>query len=137
MRSKTKKITLILSGLLSAALLVLLVDGLIIGSSLRVYSRNAQSQFPGHRIEALIALAKCHPCDTRDRNHAVWSLGQLDDERALPVLEPCYEGNACGSLDQETLQIALRHLRHQDSNRSESFLWRWMLPNENRTGSNL
>ena len=135
MRSRMKKFTLVLSGILFVALLVLVADGLVIGSSLRLFSRNAQSQFPGNRIEALIALVKCQSCNRRDRNHAVWALGQLDDQRALPVLESCYGGNSCGFLDRETLQIALRHLRHEDRNRSESFLWRWMLPNENRASS--
>jgi hypothetical protein len=85
MRSKMKKFTLVLSGILVVALLVLLADGLIIGSSLRHFSRSAQSQFPGNRIEALIALVKCESCNRRDRNNAVWALGQLGDQRALAV----------------------------------------------------
>ena len=130
-----KKFTLMVSGVLFVALLVLIADGLVIGSSLRRFSRDAQSQFPGSRIEALIELVKCQSCDRRDRNHAVWALGQFDDQRALPILETCQGGNSCGFLDRETLQVALRHLRHEDRNRSESFLWRWMLPNENRSSS--
>jgi hypothetical protein len=130
MRSKTKKLTLTVSGVLFVILLVLLADGWVIGSSLRLFSRNAQSRFPGNRSEALISLVKCQSCDRRDRNRAVWALGQLDDQRAIPVLESCSGANPCASLDRETLQIALRHLRHQDRNRSESFLWRWMLPND-------
>ncbi len=112
--------------LIVLAALTLAADGLIIGSSVRGISRKAQLQFPGTRTEALIALVKCQSCDVRDRNNAVWTLGQLDDPAALPVLESCDSGE-CGSLDRETLQVALRHLRHQDSNRSEAFLWRWML----------
>ena len=111
------------------AALTLATDGLIIGSSVRLFSHQAQSRFPGDRTEALIALAKCQTCDVRDRNHAVWTLGQLDDQTALPVLESCYSGK-CGALDEEMLKLALRHLRHQDSNRSEAFLWRWMLAGE-------
>lgn len=109
---------------------LLACDGLIIGSHLRLFSSKAQSQFPGKRLEALIALVQCQSCDRRDRNNAVWALGQLDDQRALPVLESCYAGNHSELLDRETLQMALRHLRHRDRNRSEAFLWRWMLPHE-------
>ena len=116
---------------ISMAVLGLIVtDGLLIGSHLRLFCRNAQSQFPGNRVDALIALVQCKSCDRRDRNNAVWALGQLDDQRALPVLEFCYTGNHGEPLDRERLQIALRHLRHQDKNRSEAFLWRWMLPRE-------
>ena len=111
-------------------LALLASDGLIIGSSLRRFSRTAQSQFPGRRVEALIALVNCQSCDIRERNNAVWALGQLDDPRALPVLESCYAGDHCANVARGTLRIALRHLRHEDRNRSESFLWRWMLPNE-------
>src|SRR5674476_1414673 len=32
------------------------------------YSK-AQSQFPGNRVEALIALVQCQSCDRRDRNN--------------------------------------------------------------------
>jgi hypothetical protein len=72
-------------------------------------------------------------CDMHDWNHAVWALGQLEDPRALPVLEKHYTGKECNhwrDICQETLQIALRHLRHQDNNGFESFLWRWMLLDE-------
>jgi hypothetical protein len=129
-RRKAKRFAIIVSlALFVLAALTLAADGLIIGSSVRLFSHKAQSQFPGNRTEALIALVKCQRCEIRDRNHAVWTLGQLDDQAALPVLESCYSGK-CGSLDGETLKIALRHLRHRDSNRSEAFLWRWMLPGE-------
>jgi hypothetical protein len=131
MRRKIRRFTVTAVVTIFIVLLGLLAgDGLIIGSYLRLFSRKAQSQFPGKRVEALIALVQCQSCDRRDRNSAVWALGQLDDQRALPVLESCYAGNHCELLDRETLQIALRHLRHHDRNRSEAFLWRWMLPHE-------
>lgn len=106
----------------------------LIGSGVRSFSQTAQAHFPGKRVEALMAMVECESCSLRDRNHAVWALGQLDDPRALPVLEKHYTGAKCGHLRNlcpKTLQIALRHLRHQDNNSGESFLWRWMLPAEN------
>ena len=127
---KAKRFAFIVSlALFVLAALTLAADGLIIGSSVRRFSHKAQSQFPGNRTEALIALVKCQTCDVRERNHAVWTLGQLDDHAALPVLESCDSGK-CGPLAERRLRIALRHLRHQDSNRSEAFLWRWMLAGE-------
>ncbi len=112
-------------------LLMVAVAELMIGSGVRSFSQIAQAQFPGKRIDALIAMVDCESCSLHDRNNAVWALGQIDDERALPILEQYYTGAKSGHLSQDTLRIALRHLRHQDINRSESFLWRWMLPADN------
>jgi hypothetical protein len=106
---------------------------LMIGSGVRSFSQTAQAHFPGRRVEALIAMVECKSCSLQDRNHAVWALGQIDDLRALTVLEKHYTGVKCDhlrNLCQDTLQTALRHLRHQDNNRGESLLWRWMLPIE-------
>jgi hypothetical protein len=106
---------------------------LSIGLGVRTYSRTAQSQFPGDRVEALASLVDCASCNMQDRNHAVWALGKLDDPRALPILEKYYTGKECNhwrDICRETLKIAFRHLRHQDNNRFESFLMRWMLPEE-------
>jgi len=116
--------------LLSGVFVLLSFDGFIIGTDVALASRMAKSQFPGKRVDALIALVECRSCDRLHRDRAVWALGQLDDSRALPVLQACNSGTGCGDLDRETLRIALRHLRHQDSNRSESFLWRWTLADE-------
>lgn len=105
----------------------------LIGSGVRNICHTAQTQFPGKRVEALITMVECDSCDMRDRNRAVWALGQLDATRAVPVLEKYYTGKQCNhwrDLCQEKLKIALRHLWHEDNNRSESFLWRWMLPAE-------
>jgi HEAT repeat protein len=113
---------------------IVAVAELLIGSGVRAYSQTAQAHFPAKRVQALIAMVGCESCNMQDRNHAVWTLGQLDDPRALPVLEKYYTGAKCDhpkNLCQDTLQIALRHLRHEDNNRFESVLWRWMLPAEN------
>jgi hypothetical protein len=103
---------------------------LSIGWGVRSSIRAAQKQFPGDRVKALIAMVECRSCEMNDRNRAVWALGQLDDARAAQVLEKYYTGKPCNHLNnicQEKLRIALRHLRHEDGNRYESFLWRWML----------
>jgi hypothetical protein len=112
----------------------LMVAELMIGPAVRSFSQTAQAQFHGKRIEALTAMVDCESCSLRDRNYAVWTLGQLDDPRALPVLEKYYagaKGYQPNNLSQDRLRIALRHLRHEDYNRFESVLWRWMLPVEN------
>jgi len=68
---------------------------LIIGLGVRGESSRAVARFGGDRVEALIAEVDCETCDIRDRNHAVWALGQLTDKRALPVLYKYYTGNPC------------------------------------------
>jgi hypothetical protein len=93
---------------------------LLIGLGVRSFSQTAQAHFPDKRVEALMAMVKCETCRMNDRNHAVWALGQLDDPRALPVLEKYYTGAKCNHLEhlcQKTLKIAVRHLQHQDINR--------------------
>ena len=113
---------------------IVAVFELPIGSGVRAFSQNAQANFHGKRVEALIAMVECESCYLQDRNDAVWTLGQLDDPHALPVLEKYYvgaKGYQPNNLSQDRLRIALRHLRHEDNNRFESVLWRWMLPVEN------
>jgi hypothetical protein len=109
------------------------VAELLIGSEVRRFSQTAQGHFPGKRVEALMAMVECESCSLQDRNHAVWALGQLDDPRALPVLEKYYTGARCDhlrNLCQDHFQIARGHLRYQDNKRSESVLWRGILPAE-------
>ena len=50
---------------------------------------------PGDDVAALIEYANSDEHATKDRNHTVWALGQLRDNRALSVLEKLYTGNEC------------------------------------------
>ncbi len=68
---------------------------IMIGSGVNKTSQSAMAQFPGDRVEALMALVDCEGCSLHDRNHAVWALGQLKDKRALPVLHKYYSGKPC------------------------------------------
>ena len=135
MRRNWGKYTIRILGILLVVLFALVAGAeLLIGLGVRSFSQTAQAHFHGTRVEALMAMVECQSCRLQDRNHAVWALGQLDDPRSLPVLEKHYTGAKCDHrkyLCQGTLQVALRHLRHQGNNRGESFLWRWMLADEN------
>ena len=71
---------------------IVAIAELLIGSGVRASCQTAQAHFPGKRVEALIAMVECESCNMQDRNHAVWALGQLDDPRALPVLEKLIPG---------------------------------------------
>jgi hypothetical protein len=82
-----------------------------IRSSVKEMSAEATQQYPGDRVEALTAYVESENRSLRQRNRAVWALGQIGDERALPVLEKWYTGRACdhdNSLCQRELQTAIK-----------------------------
>ncbi len=82
-----------------------------IRSSVKKISAEATQQYPGDRIEALITYVKSENHSLRQRNRAVWALGQIGDERALPVLEKSYTGGPCDHdnlLCQGELQKAIK-----------------------------
>ena len=55
----------------------------------------AQLEFGGDCVEALAALAESDSHSYIERNRAVWALGQLADERALPALLSLQSGVPC------------------------------------------
>ena len=50
---------------------------------------------PGDDVAALMAYVQSESHSLRDRNYAVWALGQARDARALPVLERYQTGQPC------------------------------------------
>ncbi len=82
-----------------------------IRSHVKSISAEATQRYPGDRIEALMAYVNSENHTLRERNHAVWALGQIGDERALPVLERFYVGEPCNhdtSLCQRELGRAIK-----------------------------
>ena len=74
-------------------------------------SAEAVQQYPGDRVEALIAYVRSEDHSLRKRNLAVWTLGQIGDKRALPVLTQFYTGGPCdhnSRLCQGELQKAIK-----------------------------
>jgi hypothetical protein len=59
------------------------------------YARVAQQQYPGGEFEALVQAVQDEHRPLRDRNHAVWALGQFREARALPILQRYYTGGKC------------------------------------------
>jgi len=55
-------------------------------NDVRDISQQAQEQYTGDRVEALLALLESDQQSFLERNRAIWALGQLGDERALPLL---------------------------------------------------
>ena len=68
---------------------------LSIRAGVKEISAEATKQYPGDMIEALIMYVKSEDHSLRQRNRAVWALGQIGDKRALPVLKQFYTGGPC------------------------------------------
>ena len=82
-----------------------------IRSSVKEISAMAVREFPGDRIVALMTYVDSKSYSLRQRNRAVWALGQIGDKRALAILEKFYTGGPCdhdGRLCQGELQKAIK-----------------------------
>lgn len=91
-----------------------IVVGWSIGSAVRDISDEALRDHPGDRIKALVALVESDDHPIRERNRAIWALGQLGDPRALPALERHYTGltgTEGGGLSRYELAKAIRLCR--------------------------
>ena len=104
----------LLYGTLSGTAFLIVAFALIclsISSGVKDISAEATQQYPGDRVEALIAYVKSEDQSLRKRNLAVWALGQIGDEHALPVLNQFYTGGPCDHdhyLCQGELQKAIK-----------------------------
>jgi hypothetical protein len=97
----------------------------LIGSSVRTVTAAAQSEHPGDRIAALMAYVDSPAHGFKNRNRAVWALGQMGNPRALPLLERFYTGEPCDherSLCQYELKKAIRLCR--GATNLSAFVWR-------------
>jgi len=65
-----------------------------IGAGVHSISKIALRDHPGDQVSALMALVESEQHGYRERNLAIWALGQLGDSRALPLLERLYTGKA-------------------------------------------
>ena len=79
-----------------------------IRSGVKDMSAKATKEFPGDRVQALIAYVGSENHTLKDRNRAVWALGQIGDKSALPVLESFYTGAECDH-DKHLCQRELSH----------------------------
>ena len=71
-----------------------------IRSSVKQIGAMAVEQYPGDRIDALIKYVESQDHPLRQRDRAVWALGQIGDERALPTLQKYYTGGPCDHTSQ-------------------------------------
>ncbi|MBU1033647.1 HEAT repeat domain-containing protein [Patescibacteria group bacterium] len=81
-----------------------------IGYSIKDNCRLAKGKYEGNCTKALISTLEDESNDFRERNNAIWALGQLGEESAAPVLEKLYTGNIPDRepLDQVISQYELK-----------------------------
>lgn len=102
MKIKNTRQKLFFSGAVGASIFLLFfaVTCTWIGYDVKSHCQEAEREYgrilPAGRqdcVEALIMLLNDENKGFRERNTAVWALGQLGDSRALPVLQGYYTGN--------------------------------------------
>jgi hypothetical protein len=85
----------------TAALIVLLgFAGVVVASAgirteVRAAGDWARQRHAGDAVQALLACVEDTTLDLKERNRAIWALGQLGDRRALPVLRLHHTGQRC------------------------------------------
>lgn len=111
MQTKLKNLILYLGAVgVGVFFLIFLTTCTIIGSGVKEKCRLAQEKYSGDCVEALMVFLEDENNAFRERNSAIWALGQLGDKRALPVLEKYYTGEISDKepLDQGLSQYELK-----------------------------
>jgi len=113
----------------SIFLLFFFIGSVWIGYEAKSLCQQAQWQYDGDCVEALIAQLDDRHQGFRNRNHAIWALGEIGDSRALPILEKYYTGNIPNRepLDDMISQYELKkaiNLARGGTNIT-TWVWRW------------
>ena len=116
---------------LSLSILFYIVLGVWIGHETRSLCDDAQGEYAGDCVEALIALLEDESRGYKARNRAVWSLGQFGDGRALPALQKYYTGEIPDRepLDETLSQYELKKAINlvEGGTNIAAFIWRQSL----------
>ena len=93
-----KRILIILgAGIVIAFICFVLVVNLWIGNTVKENIEFAKNKYPGTAEDALIAYLLDATNSPRDRTHiAIWTLGQIQSEKAIPVLNELYKNDPDG-----------------------------------------
>jgi hypothetical protein len=106
---------------------ILAVSFFSIFSSVKSICTEAQQEFGGDSVEALMSFVESDKFSYRKKNKAIWALGQIGDPRAIPLLEKLHTGevqeppyDSSRGIVQYTVKKALKQCRGEFS------LTRWM-----------
>lgn len=102
--------------MLGVGLILLAYGGvcLVIGAGVDDVLEKARVRFSGNDTNALVAMMNSSDIPLKDRNLAVWALGQLGDTRAAASLEKLLTGKPCDHATvvcQRELRKAIRQCR--------------------------
>lgn len=64
-----------------------------IGFEVAQQCEEAKTQYKGDCVEVLMKTVENEEESLRDRNEAIWALGQIGDDRALSTLQQMYTGD--------------------------------------------
>ncbi len=73
--------------------IIFVMTCLSIGSSVKEACQLAQDKYEGNCVDSLIVFLDDEENSFKDRNTAIWALGQLGDVKALETLNNYYTGN--------------------------------------------
>ena len=116
-------------GVFIIGLLIYLITSLWIGSDVRRYCKSAQKLYKGNCVYALSKLVDDKSMPFRDRNHAIWALGQLGNSEALTYLNKYYTGivpekeSLDSGLSQYEMGKAIKLM--QGGINISALVWRW------------
>lgn len=112
----------------SIFLLFFIITCLWIGYEVKNQCQSAKREYGNDCVEALITLLNDENKGFRARNSAIWTLGQLGDGRALPILQGYYTDNIPPreSLDKSISQYELKKAINLTGGgfNITSFIWR-------------
>jgi len=123
-KNPKRLISIFVGGVILLAIVYVSIS-LVIGRGVRSISETALRDFPGDRVSALMALVESDRHGFRDRNRAIWALGQLGDARALPMLERHYTGEE----SDERIELSQYELKKaivlcKGATNISAFVWR-------------
>ncbi len=131
MKNIRQPLLLLFAVSVSIAGLLFIVTCAWIGYEVRSVCHSAIRKYGDDCTPALVAQLEDERNDYRERNDAIWALGQLGDARALPTLQKYYTGNipAREPLDTTISQYELKkaiNLAGGGINIS-AFIWRGLI----------
>lgn len=98
-----------------------------IGYDVKKQCSEAKKDYQGDCVESLINLLNDEKRSFRERNSAVWALGQLGDNRALSTLQSYYTGNIPDRepLNESISQYELKKAVNLTSGGANIAAWAW------------
>jgi len=111
MKNRIKRIVLWFFGAILIVLIVSVVYSFtIIKKSVVTVTERAKFEHTGDAVDALISYIKSDYPTVKEKNSAIWALGQISDDKALPFLEEIYtsEDNKYQKLSKYEMEKAIK-----------------------------